>query len=302
MKATPVRMISLFLCLCLALSCYSKQAYATQLEYQSVEEVKQKYSDANIVTVSPAQFEEIKKSETCFEADQAPPPDSSYPPNYERGSHSEGGSGNLNLGSSGGDGGKAILVVLAVVGAVVVAIMVVYAVGYIVKAGANGFRCAKSYEIGYRYSEFSDSNRRQVRGGTMYGAYVNVSYPSPMAKLGLTVETGVHNLKLTTFEKILSPISNEYSGSYLMLGPRFSWELNSNSEIQLEWIGGTSSAQEIGLMSTMRLGYQIQVSENFGLQLGIGAALINVKGYEGYLKESDNLNYLTGFSLAYRWK
>jgi hypothetical protein len=211
--------------------------------------------------------------------------------------------GNFNMdfrGGTGGSGGKDFLVVIAVIGVVVVAALLIYSGGYLYEMVSNGFECRAWNEIGVRHSSISDSSEQQTRSGFLNGVYLSKGYFVPYGILGLTAEIGHHgvDLKITGLN-----FDYKYNGSYLMLGPTFSFPFGFTRShfFQLELLGGTSNLKEIGLLSTLRLGVVLNVHPRVNIGANMGAALVNIKSFGNYISDYDQLNYLYGISTTIKW-
>ncbi|MBT4761522.1 MAG: hypothetical protein HOO06_07490 [Bdellovibrionaceae bacterium] len=203
--------------------------------------------------------------------------------------------GTMNYSSS---SNKDALVVVAVIGVVAVAALVVYAGQFVYESINDNFKCQAWQELGFRYSNITDSTETQFRNGNFKGIFYSNTHYIPIGTMGLNVELGTFNLNLETQDNFNT---NTYSGSYLMLGPSFTFPLSTNQFFNLELLGGTASTDDIGLLSTLRAGYNVVISDTVSLNLSLGAAYIKVKGLEGYLGHADDLNYLSGFQFSFRY-
>jgi hypothetical protein len=197
---------------------------------------------------------------------------------------------------------------VAVVGVVVVASLIVYSIGYLYQTGTSKLKCLTWRDFGLRASFIDDRNQNQFRSGYMHGFYFSTGYRVPFGVMGLMGELGTHAFDLTinkssTTTMLKSPLFNEYKGTYLLVGPSFSIPLTTLNEhlFQIELLAGTSNNKNIGLMSSLRFGISFRVSSQFNIGINAGAALINIKGHENYLNDSDQLNSLLGSSVSYKW-
>ncbi len=203
-------------------------------------------------------------------------------------------------GGSGGGNSKEFLVVVAVIGVVVVAALVVYSVGYLVEMARSGFQCRAWKDFGLRFSYIQDSSKTQLREGKFTGLYYSLGYIVPFGVMGLTAEVGGHNLKMHVND---TSEDKTYEGAYLLVGPSFSipFDRLGGHAFQIELLAGTSSEKGIGLISTLRFGIELKVAPTFSLGFNLGAALVNIRDFDNYLKDDDQLNFLTGVSSSYRF-
>lgn len=134
----------------------------------------------------------------------------------------------------------------------------------------------------------------------MTGIIYTLGFGVPFGLMGLALEGGSHTTHITINE---TNEEADYRGSYLLAGPRFVFftALGILHSFQIELLVGTSSVAEIGLMGTLRLGLELKISDRFGFGLNTGAALIKIKGFDNFIKDDDQINYLTGVGFAYRW-
>jgi hypothetical protein len=206
-----------------------------------------------------------------------------------------------NLNSYSGSGSsKDALVVIVVVGVVVVAALVIYSMVYLYNMSARGFECRIWNDSGLRYSNINDHSTAQDRNGNLTGVFFTTGYRVPYGMIGITGELGQHSIDLKINK---NSINKSYNGAYFLVGPSFLIpfdELNGHN-FQIELLAGTSTEKQIGFMSTLRFGAGIKLASNFSLGLNLGAALVNIKGFDNYLTDQDHLNYLSGFDMSFRW-
>jgi hypothetical protein len=279
----------------------------------TVEELQQKYPDAEIKQVPYDQLEAVKNSGYYDECSTG----LGYDNNKTSTEKTSKGTADLNergpyidfnnfINFKGGSD-KNFLILVAVVGVVVVAFLVVYSVGYLYQAGTSSLKCLTWKDFGWRSSFFDDRNKTQYRSGFMHGLYFSTGYRIPLGVMGLTGEIGQHSLDLT-INKSASPslkasVSSFYKGTYIMVGPSFSLPLTTlNGHLfQIELLAGTSTNENIGLMSTLRFGLNFRIDSQLNIGINAGAALIDIKNFSSYLKDSDQLNSLLGTSVSFKW-
>lgn len=202
-------------------------------------------------------------------------------------------------GSTGGNS-KDFLIIVAVIGVVVVAALVVYSVSYLIQSGTSLFKCSVWRDFGVRFSYFLEDSQVQIREGRLAGLYFTSGYRVPFGIMGLTAETGTFNLDMQIKKKLkLKRIGDPY----LLVGPSFSIPFHDleGHMVQIELLVGTSSNKDIGLLSTLRFGLLLRLAPSLSWGLNTGAALINVKGYDNYLEDRDQLNSIWGTSISYLW-
>lgn len=207
---------------------------------------------------------------------------------------------NLNSYSGWGSGGdsKDFLIIVAVIGVVVVAAALVYSIGYLVEMSSKGFDCHALDEIGYRYTQVSDHSSKQDREAELNSVFYTRQYDVPFGLMGLTAELGHHSIDLN-----VNGVSSQqhYNGGYLLLGPSFSFLFGRESfgAFQIELLAGTSTEKEIGVMSTLRFGFDFRLTPDFSVGINAGAAVIDIKEFDNYFNDRDQLNYLSGAAVSY---
>ena len=142
---------------------------------------------------------------------------------------------------------------------------------------------------------------RRARHGTLTGASYSLGYRIPTGTMGLGMEIG--NFDMDLREKSSGQIES-FSGPYLLVGPSFNIPFGSNSNghaFVIDLLAGTTTDKEIGLMSTMRLGLDFNMGSGIRLGVGFGVAVINVKAFKGLITDLDQINYLSGMSVSYRF-
>lgn len=205
-----------------------------------------------------------------------------------------------NLGGGGSGDGKEFLVVVALIGVVVVAALAVYAAGYLLRAASFGLHCRSRDELGLRFSYLTDNTDTQVRHGTLSGLYYSLGYKLPIGTFGLTFEGGHFDMDLR--EKTANE-TRKFDGPYLLAGPNFNIPFGAagSTAFVVELLAGTTTDEDIGVMSTLRLGLDFRLSPEVRWTITLGAAVVKVKTFKGVLTDLDQLNYLSGASLAWRF-
>jgi len=300
-----------FIIIC-SLICYFPHLSYGQNELQSTnepltfEELQKKYPNAEIKQVPQEQLEAIKnrvygedcKSEFDYTGKGQPEYYQSAPVDMNTTEPNLNFNSMINYGQ-GGD--KDFLILVALVGVIVVASLVIYSVGYVYQSSTARLKCLTWRDFGFRISSIDDRNHKQDRTGFMKGLYFSTGYRVPVGVMGLLGEVGVHSFDLTINN--VSSISKNYSGNYLLLGPSFSipfTSLNQNLFL-IELLAGTSNNKDIGLMSTLRFGFSIRATSQLNIGLNVGAILLNIKKMENYIEDQEQLSYLFGTSLSYKW-
>jgi hypothetical protein len=106
-------------------------------------------------------------------------------------------------------------------------------------------------------------------------------------------------MKLDAFSGIEKPIST-YSGGYALFGPTFTFPTSDSQYFNLELLAGTATSKDIGLLSTLKFGYNFSIG-NIVLSLNMGVAYVKVKGLESYLGNADDLNYIGGSQISFKY-
>ncbi len=207
---------------------------------------------------------------------------------------------NLNSYSGWGSGGdnKDLLIIVAVIGVVIVAAALVYSLGYIIEMASKGFDCHALDELGYRYTQVSDHSPKQDREAQLNSIFYTRQYDVPFGLMGLTGELGHHSIDLNV-EGVAA--QQHYNGGYFLVGPSFSFLFGRDSfgAFQIELLAGTSTEKEIGVMSTLRFGFDFRLTPDFSVGINAGAAVIDIKEFDNYFNDRDQLNYLSGAAVSY---
>lgn len=207
---------------------------------------------------------------------------------------------NLNSYSGWGGGGdnKDFLVIVAVVGVVIVAAALIYSVGYIFEMASRGFDCHALDEFGYRYTHVTDHSSKQDREAQFNSIFYTRQYDVPFGLMGLTGEVGHHSIELS-IDGVNA--DQHYNGGYFLIGPSFSFLFGQDNfgAFQIELLAGTSTEKKIGVMSTLRFGFDFRVTPDFSAGINLGAAVIDIKEFDNYFNDRDQLNYLSGASVSY---
>lgn len=284
----------------------------------TVDEFKKQNPNANIKVVTPDEMEKIKKekeanapvydgcgrsiprqSELSPSGSHVTPVVTPAPSGYYRDSSGDWWPYFRGGNFSSGSGDKETLIVLAVVGVIIVAALVIYSGYYLYKAAASGLDCKAYNEFALRYSYLQDSSSQQSRSGALYGASYSLGYDISFGTMGLTLEGGEHHLN---FNVRNTAISRNYDGAYFLIGPSFEFPLGTSAHaLALELLGGTSTNKDIGLMSTLKFGFNFGLSEHLRLGVHFGAGVIDIQDFDGYLSDSDQLSWLYGAQLGYRF-
>jgi hypothetical protein len=205
-----------------------------------------------------------------------------------------------SYGHSGGGNSKDFLILVAVVGVIIVAALVVYSIGYLLKSGSNLLKCSAWKDFGARFTYFFEDSKVQLREGRLTGIYFTSGYRVPFGIMGLTTEVGTFNLDMQIKKSLKL---KQIGDPYLLVGPSFSLpfkDLNGH-RFQIELLAGSSANKGIGLISTMRFGLLFRLAPSLSWGLNTGAALINVKGFDNFLEDHDQLNSIWGTSISYLW-
>lgn len=269
------------------------------------EDLRKKYPNAKIKIVSLDEYEQLKKTYANNSEEVQNPTEKTFDPcvgGYDQPKFHSVTEANpsFSFNTYTSTSNKDTLVIIAVVGLVVVAALIVYSVSYLHQMTKNGFKCKVGNDFGLRYSHIWDNTQNQIRAGNLSGVYYSSNYSVSFGTMGLMGELGRHELNLS-----VKPTngSKTYAGAYLLVGPSFSipFRESGGSAFQIELLAGTSSDNNIGLMSTLRFGIDFKFNSSTSFGLNLGAALIDIKDFKNYLMDSDQLNYLSGVSFASRW-
>lgn len=196
-------------------------------------------------------------------------------------------------------------VVFVVIGVVVIAFFVVYAVAYLTNAAVHGEERDFWWEIGARATAMGDDDddekeMRHVETGVATGLLLAAGPGSKDFQIGLGVEAGYMYLDTVYDEHTRL---EEPNGMYGMAGPviRMCWGDNNPNYFLLELLAGTSSHDEIGIISTARAGLNFGVSEHFRIGLNGGSFYYNLKESENLFQETDDFMLLFGVEMGYRF-
>jgi hypothetical protein len=281
-------------------------------ENLTVDELQKKYPNAEIKQVPIEELESLRRNKAYQECDSIESKGNNR--SLEKGHYQHTDLNDRgpflnfnNYVNFNNHGDKEFLILVAVVGVMVVAALIVYSAGYLYQTTSASLKCLTWIDFGFRASFISDSTSTQSRSGFMHGLYFSSGYRIPIGVMGLMGELGIHSFDLTINQSSSHPKSpptnSLYRGTYFLIGPSFSIPFSNLNEhlFQIDLLAGTSNNKNIGLISTLRFGLLFRMSSQFNIGLNAGAALINIKGFESYLNESDQLNTLLGTSISYKW-
>lgn len=196
---------------------------------------------------------------------------------------------------------KDFLIFVAVVGIVVVAVLLVYSLGYLASAAYCGVESFQHIELGVSVSSIFDHSANQQRNGHLIGVKGSIGSLVPFGSMSLALEAGRFDLdwsltRTGRFESLRGP--------YLLAGPRFVFPFFGTIQstgASLELLAGTSTHADVGLMSILRLGLDFALSQNLFLGANGGAILLDLKSNEGFVNSRDQWNYTAGATLSWRF-
>ncbi len=303
-------LVGVFVSLSFALNplqnCFAKEIKLLN-QPMTISDIKKQFPNARVVTVAPNEFESYKKqtyNPCAFDGGYQPGSPIEQKAQYYN-DHPEPMPGidfdaNWWRFSGSSSDSKEILIIIAVIGVVVVAALVVYSLGYLMTMAKAGFQCEVWHDFGARFSYVQDNSNTQIRSGRMNGLYYSHGFIVPFGVMGLTGEIGHHDLAMTIKA---TGTDREFKGAYFLVGPSFSIPFGrlGGPAFQIELLAGTSTESNIGLMSTLRMGVEFNINNKFSLGLNIGAALIDVRDFDNYIRDNDQINYISGAATSYRW-
>ena len=209
-----------------------------------------------------------------------------------------------------GGSGDGALVFLLVVGLVVMVMWIVYALTYFLqylfgKCRGEGFLGAQLFG---RYSDFPsslDSDGDTLKQDAIsYGIQMSAALTSKKRLgLGLALELGRQEFKQ---KNVASGFTNKINGNYFLLGPKliYNWK-SSNSYTYMDFLGGTSERNDIGLMSSWRLGMSIgtkKAPSKKGVKFDLfsGVDYVELKKARGLAREFDKPGWLLGAAIGFQ--
>ena len=199
----------------------------------------------------------------------------------------------LRGSSNGGDGRAAVLFVI--IGMVLVVVWALYIFKYL-------FDVASGHEPCDIWSEWVGVASRINEGDGDKASFSGIRYVTGFREgitdIGIAVEAGRADIRL-------SAISAEpLEGTYWMLGPVLRWHASKDSPntlVQMQFLAGSTSHDEVGVLGQARIGVQIGLSKRLALGFSWGVMNIDLNNDQGVLSEDDRYYYLAGASVSYQF-
>ena len=283
---------------------------------QSLQPWKDRYPGARFVRVSPEEAQRLVDSGSARPLTASPPSEASPPPSAQTSRPSRcqrgGSQGSAALGVATLEGSpqsthsfwsgdwwgrasdKDYLIVFAVVGVIVVAVLVVYSVAYLAEAAVCGSDVFSQWNAHVNVDSIVDQSSSQSRRGSLVGASVTPFWDVGFAKLGLNVEAGrlEASAAFTKSGRVVSVVS-----PYVTYGPRFLFG-GDQFAVTLDALAGHAFSDGVGSLAAVRAGVQFGLGGGVNLGLRAGALLLGLKALESALP-SDDLNYTFGATLGF---
>lgn len=289
----------------------------TAAQPMTLDELKKRYPQAQIQVVTPEQMQDLKQN-ISSSANATPPekPTENKPsqqiaetssaclsrmaPDWSSASttsNTDGGfyPGSLHFGKS---DSKEFLIFVVLIGVIVVAALIAYSLSYLAIAAYCGVDTFSSWQVGVSYLALIDRSSTQVRQGLLAGVRGSAGWSLPFGSMNLAAEVGHLDMRLDVLEL---KHSDHIRAPYFLIGPKFFFGSERGSGIGLEILTGTSLHRDIGVMSTLRLGFELALTPDVLMGFNIGALLLDMKTYHGFLTSQDQWNYLYGLSLTHRF-
>jgi hypothetical protein len=287
----------------------------TTNEFVIPPELKQQFPNAEFQVVSVQEYNELRRRQySSYSADtlkpilmasqlqdtETNPPSDETPescePDCEEEKKQHGGGpkmGNFIVDFIGGmaSSPEGLVVVLVVAGVILVGVLVFYAGVYLYELAKGKFEPPPWWEARAGLDLVSGENL----DGTLSGLRFKTGIPK--SPLGLVLEAGYYDLNLK-----LSDFMEQRYGAYWLAGPSVEFNEPGNFvSMGFEFLGGKSLHSKIGVMSTMKLGFNFKASENFVLGVHFGGLYTELKNTSGLINHIDEFNWLFGLDMGARF-
>ncbi len=188
---------------------------------------------------------------------------------------------------------EGLVVVLVIVGLIMVAALVFYAGVYLYKLTTGKFELPSWWEIRANL-DFVSGDKLE---GTMSGMRFKTGLSDKMGNLGLVIEGGYYDLDVENNE-----VKEQRTGGYWLAGPSIELISRDNPiSLGFEFLGGHSLHSKIGVMSTMKLAFNIKASESFVIGIHFGGLYTDLKNTSGLIDRLDEYAWSYGLDMGGRF-
>ncbi len=195
-----------------------------------------------------------------------------------------------------GKGGEIAAVLFVFIGVVVVAVLVVYAVKYILDVLTNGDH---DYWWDLTLQQDSLSTSHGEHGDFFAGKLASGYIANSILYIGLVGELGYMDIKLKV-ERTSGDDILDLAGAYWLLGGAL--RLGNFAEVRegasganyffMEVMGGTSEFSETDIIGSAKLGFNYEPAQRLRLGVHVGARYIGLNEKAGFVN-GDNSYWLT---------
>jgi hypothetical protein len=188
---------------------------------------------------------------------------------------------------------EGLVVVLVIVGMIMVAALVFYAGVYLYDLTTGKFELPSWWEIRANLDFVSGDKLN----GTMSGVRFKTGLSDKKANLGLVIEGGYYDLDVEN-----DGVMEERAGGYWLAGPSIELVSRDNPvSLGFEFLGGHSLHSKIGVMSTMKLAFNIKASESIVIGIHFGGLYTDLKNTSGLIDRLDEYSWSYGLDMGGRF-
>ncbi len=278
-------------------------------------EIKQRYPDAEFRIMTVQEYEALRVSGAlsnaaphfpAYLAQSQQQSDESQTPvdstNCESGcedeskaqENGEGGSGGkfpVDLVSGLGSTPEGAVIILVVAGVVLVGALVFYAGVYLYELASGKFEAPSWWEV--------RAGLDTVIEDKLYGVLSSVRLKTgiPKSFLGLSLETGYYHLFVTRSDDM----EEDYEGAYWLAGPFIEMHDSEFTYGSFEFLAGKSLHSKIGVMSKLKLVFNIKVSKNAVIGINLGGLYTDLEYSSGLFDSMDEFSWLIGVDAGVRF-
>lgn len=199
------------------------------------------------------------------------------------------------LKSGNGGSGDGAVVVFVIIGAILIVVWALYVFKYLYDLAAGFKPCDTWYEFTFSSSSISDSPDTHFETN---GLRFLTGFRDGNTDVGIAFEFGESDILLTEQQSL------KLDGYYWMLGPTLRWRLSPGHNphyIHMNFMGGTTEHDEIGVIAKATLGLQFAIGKHFHLGFNWGALNINLHDNPAILSDREQYHYLYGVNTGYRF-
>jgi len=190
-----------------------------------------------------------------------------------------------------GAGGDESAVVFVVIGAVVVVVWTLYAFKYLFDLAAGVRPCDAWSDFTFSSARIDDHDLSASFNGVRFLTGVR----NEATDFGISAQLGYSDIELPDASRTLH-------GTYWLVGPLLRWSMGGNNPhyFQMEFLGGSTEHEEVGIIAQATAGVSFGVGNHFRWGVNIGALNIDLSETRGIV-EDRTYRSLLGIEMGYRF-